>query len=298
MFATHSYQWVLLLFFCLAGPVREIAQNAGAERYKIPVQAAIQPKHHVGADLVGNVVVTYSDGTTDLWTVKGNCKMPKVSSEGAVGWVVCEMQPNSSSLKLYDGLTIGSSLAVNFRGRIVANLRSAKPFIEDWAFDTDARHVIVKSRQAHGPAVIERFGLHDGPPEESIEAYQEGLPDWAQPFGEGSSENESTGNNSEPVVTADADDAAIKKRLVGTWKAYDETIVLKSDGTRITSGTGSSGRFSVQEKWDVTGGNYIEIRTPPEGDRDYTIVSLTKDKFVLRDNAHGRHTGIWTRLAQ
>jgi hypothetical protein len=97
------------------------------------------------------------------------------------------------------------------------------------------------------------------------------------------------------AATAMAGDAEMKQQLVGTWKAYDETIVLKSDGTRITSGTDSSGRFSVREKWDVRGGNYIEIRTPPEGDRDYTIISLTKHKFVLRDNAHGRHTGTWTR---
>jgi hypothetical protein len=97
------------------------------------------------------------------------------------------------------------------------------------------------------------------------------------------------------AATAMAGDAEMKQKLVGTWKAYDETIVLKSDGTRITSGTDSSGRFSVKEKWDVRGGNYIEIRTPPEGDRDYTIISLTKHKFVLQDNAHGRHTGTWTR---
>jgi hypothetical protein len=71
--------------------------------------------------------------------------------------------------------------------------------------------------------------------------------------------------------------------------------VLKSDGTRITSGIDSSGRYSIEEKWDVRGGKYIEIRTPPSGERDYTIISLTEDKFVLLDNAHGRHTGTWTR---
>jgi hypothetical protein len=180
----------------LAGPVGGTAQNAGAERYKIPVQAAIQPKHHVGSDSVGNVVVTYADGTIDFWTLKGNCKLPKVSSQGAVGWVVCETEPNSSSLKLYDGVVIGSSLTVNFKGRIVANLRAAKPFIEDWAFETDGRRVIVKSRSAHGSAVIERFGLHDGPPEAAVEANREGLPDWAQAFGEGSSEGESTATES------------------------------------------------------------------------------------------------------
>jgi hypothetical protein len=98
--------------------------------------------------------------------------------------------------------------------------------------------------------------------------------------------------NGSQEVPSDAD---MKQQLVGIWKAYDETIALKSDGTRITSGTDSSGKFSIQEKWDVRDGNYIEIRTPPEGDRSYTIISLTKDQFELQDNAHGRHTGTWTR---
>jgi hypothetical protein len=99
------------------------------------------------------------------------------------------------------------------------------------------------------------------------------------------------------AATAMAGDAEMKQQLVGTWDAYGETIVLKSDGTRITSGTDSSGeKFAVQERWDVRGGNYIEIRTPPEGNRDYTIISLTKHKFVLQDNAHGRHTGVWSRI--
>jgi hypothetical protein len=185
MSAVHYYECVLFLFLLVASPFNGDAQNAGAERYKIPVEANIQPKHDVGPDQVGNVVVTYADGTTDLWTLKGNCKLPKISSQGAVGWVVCEMQPNSNSLKLYDGIAIGSRLAVNFRGRIVANLKSAKPFIEDWAFEKDGRHVVVKSRSAHGSAVIERFALRDGPPEAAVEAYRENLPDWAQQFGEG-----------------------------------------------------------------------------------------------------------------
>ena len=35
------------------------------------------------------------------------------------------------------------------------------------------------------------------------------------------------------------------------------------------------------------------ITFPPR--RDYTIISLTKHKFVLQDNAGGRHIGIWTK---
>jgi hypothetical protein len=75
------------------------------------------------------------------------------------------------------------------------------------------------------------------------------------------------------VATTLAGDAEMKQQLVGTWKADGGmTIVLKSDGSRIMSGNDfPSGKpFSISGKWDVKDGNFIEIRTPPEGDRDYT----------------------------
>src|SRR5271165_3238122 len=67
-------------------------------------------------------------------------------------------------------------------GRVVANLESAKGFIEGWGFTRDGGHVVIKSRGAHGPATIELFPLRNGPPAESVQAYEKNLPDWAAPF--------------------------------------------------------------------------------------------------------------------
>ena len=83
------------------------------------------------------MIVTYSDETTDIWTLKGNCAEPKVSAKG---------------------------------------------FIEGWGFTRDGGHVVIKSRGAHGPATIELFPLRNGPPAESVQAYEKNLPDWAAPF--------------------------------------------------------------------------------------------------------------------
>ena len=158
-------------------------QNEGAEKTKAPVQAAIirnkslPPKYEIG-----NVIVTYSDGTTDIWTLKGNCAEPKVSTKGAVGWEVYKLNSDGKTLSSYNGLYINDHLNVVDRGRVVANLESAKGFIEGWGFTRDGGHVVIKSRGAHGPATIELFPLRNGTPEESVQAYEKNLPDWAAPF--------------------------------------------------------------------------------------------------------------------
>ncbi len=67
-------------------------QNEGAERTKLPVQASIVRNKALGPEYkIGNVIVTYSDGTTDLWTLKGNCAEPKISTMGSVGWEVYKL---------------------------------------------------------------------------------------------------------------------------------------------------------------------------------------------------------------
>jgi hypothetical protein len=73
-------------------------------------------------------------------------------------------------------------VVVCYRGKVIAKLRAAKPFIEEWAFSDDGRHVVVKSRFAHGPASIELFGLQNGLAEASVAAFEENLPDWARLF--------------------------------------------------------------------------------------------------------------------
>jgi hypothetical protein len=94
-----------------------------------------------------------------------------------------------------------------------------------------------------------------------------------------------------------AGDAETKQQLAGTWNmGGGEIAILGSDGSRIYQGIDSYGKpFKLVGKWNVQGGTFIEIRMPPEGDRYYTIIKVTKHQFTLKDNAHGRHTGTWTR---
>jgi hypothetical protein len=174
----------ILLLLILSGAAQRLAaQNEGAEKVKEPVQARIERKHRTDPSfVVGDVMVIYKDGTTDSWTLKGNCMDPKVSHQGQVGWVLCELAADGKSLKLNDNAPIGSQVVVCYRGKVIAKLRAAKPFIEEWAFSDDGRHVVVKSRFAHGPASIELFGLQNGLAEASVAAFEENLPDWARPF--------------------------------------------------------------------------------------------------------------------
>jgi hypothetical protein len=90
------------------------------------------------------------------------------------------------------------------------------------------------------------------------------------------------------ATVARADDAELKKQLVGTWndKEIGLVTVLKANGTLVSGG--------VQEKWDVKDGHFIELGTT-HGDLTFTIVSVTRHKFVFRDDAHQHGTGVWTR---
>src|SRR4029450_7503689 len=86
------------------------------------------------------------------------------------------------------------------------------------------------------------------------------------------------------ATSASADDAAIKKQLLGYWKGPDnQTIVLKEDGAMI------SYDYPVPRKWDVRDGVF---HARFHEDRDsYKIISLTKTKFIIQDMYHGRHIG-------
>jgi hypothetical protein len=176
----------LLLLFLQMAPFLN-GQNKGAEETKTPIQATILPNKMAPPEYeIGNVIVTYSDGTTDSWTVKGNCAAPKVSLKGAVGWEVYKLNPDGKTLARYDGLRINDHLTVCDHGRVVANLAAAKGFIEDWDFTKDGEHLVIKSRGTHGPATIELFSLRNGPAAKSVQAYQKNLPDWAAPFADAS----------------------------------------------------------------------------------------------------------------
>jgi hypothetical protein len=83
---------------------------------------------------------------------------------------------------------------------------------------------------------------------------------------------------------ARADDAAIKKQLIGRWETPGGIVDLKADGSMLQSG------FPGPQKWDVRHGVFYDHRD------SFTILSLTKTTFKIQDQAHGRHTGTWNRI--
>jgi len=91
-----------------------------------------------------------------------------------------------------------------------------------------------------------------------------------------------------------ADDAAIQKQLVGSWKGPDgQTIVVKADRVMTSSDD------PTPEKWDVSKGVFHTFREDKDGGKTgenfFKIISLTKTELVIQDKYHGQHTGTWTR---
>jgi hypothetical protein len=80
-----------------------------------------------------------------------------------------------------------------------------------------------------------------------------------------------------------ADDAKMKKLIVGTWTDVCDraTVIFQSDGKWIGVGDDT-------EKWDVQGGKFIEIRPAPETALAYSIHFLTKREFLAREDSHGQ----------
>jgi hypothetical protein len=103
-----------------------------------------------------------------------------------------------------------------------------------------------------------------------------------------------------------ANDAAIKKQLVGSWKGPDgQTIILKEDGV-ITDSDNEPGS---KERWDMKDNlghhrrgvlhTFFEDGETGETTRNnfFKIISLSETKLVIQDLYHGRGTGTWTRSA-
>lgn len=174
---------------CLLGmtlPLVAAETQKGAEQIKKPIKAAIvdvKKIDHWDGQAVGNVEVTYADGSRDHWTTFATAQLPKVADDGVVGWIDCSTTEHGKpQLALYQNIPLSSHLVLCNKGKITAKIQSGKPFIEDWGFTADGKHVVVKSRAAHGPAVIERFSRADATPQGSVKGFAEDAPDWAKAF--------------------------------------------------------------------------------------------------------------------
>ena len=85
-----------------------------------------------------------------------------------------------------------------------------------------------------------------------------------------------------------ADDAKMKALLVGTWTedCARKTYIFQSDGKWLMEDVDSPDPY----KWDIEGGELLEIRPEPAAARSFTILFLTKHEFLaLANRGDGRN---------
>jgi hypothetical protein len=122
---------------------------------------------------VGDISVTWDDGKSEQLTRGAHAEQAKLGPDGLIGW--------AWSKERYQDVWVSEYLRVQRGKELAFEVKSGKPFIEDWAFIPEG--VVVKSRGMHGPALIELFSLSDGKPIKTItKAFGDDLPEWAKPY--------------------------------------------------------------------------------------------------------------------
>lgn len=171
---------VFLLIALLIVSRSEAVDQTGAEDTKAPknVEIVAGGSAEDKEQQIGNVQVTYEDGTKDLWTTKTNCSLARVSADGIVGWTV-----HGPETKIAASYTMrpNGKLVLIAKGKVIAQIQSGKGFIEDWMFIEGGRLVLL-TRGAHGPASIELHETKNGKLVQSVQAMDPNLPAWAKPY--------------------------------------------------------------------------------------------------------------------
>ena len=133
-------------------------------------------------DPVGNVAITTDEGKHLQLTTTRTAQQPKASISGLVGWVDCSKDGKPGGFHMVDGVPIGSRLVLRNPNGTILTITAEKPIIEQWGFDRDGVHIILKSRALHGPAVIELFTINDGSKAGTYPGYGSTGSAWAQSF--------------------------------------------------------------------------------------------------------------------
>ena len=163
---------LLLLVLCASLLSMSAAAN-GTTATKIeviPPGGGSKDANHV----VGDVVVTWDDGRREQLTRGVHAERAKLGPDGLIGWTWAKER--------YQKMGVTEHLRVQRGEQLLFEVKSVKPFIEDWTFAAEG--LVVKSRAAHGPASIELFALKTGKQIQLINAYDDAPPTWAKPFAE------------------------------------------------------------------------------------------------------------------
>ena len=158
------------------------ADQTGAEKVKLPVKVAVVDAVKWNGESVGNIQVTYADGTKDRWTTKGGCGLARVAADGTVGWNVFEGERRARSASY--NIRPNGTMVMCRKGKVLCRVQAALGFVEEWNFTKDGKRFVVKSRALHGPATIELRETDTGKVVQSVQASDANVPAWAAPYRE------------------------------------------------------------------------------------------------------------------
>jgi hypothetical protein len=68
------------------------------------------------------------------------------------------------------------------QGKVIAQIKSGKVYIEKWDFSADGGQLLLVTRGSHGPADIELHDAATGKLIESVKATGGPVPEWAKPY--------------------------------------------------------------------------------------------------------------------
>jgi len=129
----------------------------------------------------GNIRVTFSNGRSELWTERGNCISPRLSSKGEVGWVQVDKSKVDLPTKSRHGKDeLVVRLLDGSRRTFLTNPEA--PFIGNWNFTDNASAVAIQSAGYHGPRSYIKYDIETGKVKDEINAYgaYDTLPSWAK----------------------------------------------------------------------------------------------------------------------
>jgi hypothetical protein len=171
---------ISLPFFLLivCGVLASEHSSADVAKKAVSVKIILSSASRADGSEMGNVQVTYDDGTKAHWTTKGNCSLARIAPDGTVGWTVSGPASRYSAR----GLRSNDTLVLCRKGKDVAIITSALAFIEEWNFINEGRMLVLRTRAAHGPSDIELHSVHSGKLLDSVKGYSDKLPIWAKPY--------------------------------------------------------------------------------------------------------------------
>lgn len=107
----------------------------------------------------------------------GQPSLKLTSQSGIKGWTV-------ATAKQRNGGWMNSTLVIVTASKVERTFRASRAFIEIWGFTDSDRHVVVRSRNSHGPSWIEKFDLATGKRVAECHGsnHLKDTPKWARPW--------------------------------------------------------------------------------------------------------------------